>query len=804
MSFGSPFADVDIPDIGVYEYVFGDIADADLNRIALVDAATGCSLQYGELIRRINAFAGALAEREIGVGDVVALLAPNSSAFAIAFHGILRVGATVTTVNTHATANDITEQLRDSGARMLITVTALLVNGEHAAVRAGLSYADVVVLDGSVDSGSDLGCRTMADMLSSGSPVPTPRFDPATHVAVIPYSSGTTGNPKGVLLTHRNVVANLAQLQPLTKSGADEVLLAVMPFFHSYGLTALLNAGLRGRCRLIVMAAFEFDEFLSNIQNHKCTQVFLAPPVLVALAKHSLVDSFDLSSLHTVMSAGGQMDQQIGNAVASRLRCRVVQAYGLTELSPASHVVPFDGGIDLVGTVAPLSSCGWTVPNSESKIIDSATGTEIPIPTAGLSDAGELCFKGPNVMAGYLGNDSATAMMIDADGFLHTGDLARVDAHGCVYIVDRLKELIKYRGFQVPPVELEALLLTHPGIADAAVIGINDRQTGEEIPKAYIVRQPGAQHSEVQVMNYVARRVAPYKKIRQVEFVDAIPKSSMGKILRNELRSRNGHSRQATTAGRALEYERRGQGNGLVLIHGTASTGLRNWGPVLDSLAATHTVVLPNLPGSGKSPLPLGPLQMDAIVDQVAATALEAGLDRFAVAGAALGAPIAIALAARHPERVSALVTVGGFAYPRRTFRMNLQVWAALQGRTDTLLGKFLTTLAFAEHYLATQPTDAVKRLIAQFGADYSAGTAAQIAFTLGVDVRDMLDEVRAPTLVVSPASDRFVSPEHSVELSRGITAAELVHVMGGHAALLEGYGCIERVLLDFLATIRD
>jgi acyl-CoA synthetase (AMP-forming)/AMP-acid ligase II len=527
MSFASPFPDVVIPDASVYDYLFGDLDDADHDRVALVDVATRAELSYGGLVTRIDAFAGALAQRGIGVGDVVALLSPNSSAFAIAIHGILRAGATATTINALSTAEEIARQLRDSHARLLITVAGLRPQAEEAARAVSLSDADVLALDG--------------DELANPDAVGCPRvdFDPASHVAVLPYSSGTTGNPKGVKLTHRNLVANVAQVQPLTRMSPDETLIAVVPFFHIYGLAALLCAALRGRARLIIMPAFDLGQFLANIQNYRCTQAYIAPPVAVALAKDPIVDSFDLSSLHTLTSAAAPLDEELATAVAQRLGCGIMQAYGMTELSPASHLIPPDRGLHSLGTVAPLSSCGWTVPNSESKIIDIGTGAEIPVPAEGLSEPGELCFRGPNVMAGYLGNDAATAQTIDADGFLHTGDLARVDAAGCVYIVDRLKELIKYKGYQVPPAELEALLLTHPGIADVAVVGVIDAASGEEIPKAFVVKQDDATLSGDQITDFVARKVAPYKKIRQVEFIDAIPKSPTGKILRKDLRSRS-------------------------------------------------------------------------------------------------------------------------------------------------------------------------------------------------------------------------------------------------------------------------
>jgi acyl-CoA synthetase (AMP-forming)/AMP-acid ligase II len=511
----------------VYDYLFGEMEDDEEDRVALVDAATSTALSYGGLVTRIDAFAGALAQRGIGVGDVVGLLSPNTPAFAVAFHGILRAGATATTVNALFTADEIAQQLRDSNARLLITVTHLRRQAQQAAAAAGLSEVDVLLLDS----------NDLANPNARG--LPEVNFDPAAHVAVLPYSSGTTGKPKGVMLTHRNLVANVAQIQPLACLSPDETLIAVVPFFHSYGLTALLCAALRGRSRPIVMRAFDLGEFLANIQNYRCTQAYIAPPLAVVLAKDPLVDSFDLSSLHTLTSAAAPLDEALARAVTQRLGCRIVQAYGMSELSPVSHLIPHHGGPNFPGIVAPLNSCGWTVPNSESKLIDVDTGAEIPVPTAGLSGPGELCFRGPNVMVGYLGDDVATAQTIDAEGFLHTGDLVRVDARGRFYIVDRLKELIKYKGHQVPPAELEALLLTHPRIADVAVVSAIDNDSGEEIPKAFVVKQDHASLTEDEVTDFVARNVAPYKKIRQVEFIDTIPKSPTGKILRKDLRSRS-------------------------------------------------------------------------------------------------------------------------------------------------------------------------------------------------------------------------------------------------------------------------
>jgi acyl-CoA synthetase (AMP-forming)/AMP-acid ligase II len=530
MSFTGPYPDVEIPTATVYDYLFGNLDAEDADRIALVDATSGGEASYRDTVARIDAFAGALGDRGIGVGDVVGLLAPNGAAFAVAFHGILRAGATATTINVLFTAKDIVKQLTDSKATMLITVSPLLPQAKEAAAAVGISDDQLVVLDGAD------GHPSAADLLGAGATPPELRFDPATHLAVLPYSSGTTGNPKGVMLTHRNLVANVAQIRPVQDVQPDDVVIAILPFFHIYGMTVLLNAVLHARARLVMMPAFDLEGFLANIQKHKVTVAFIAPPVAVALAKHPLVDSYDLSTLRAVLSGAAPLDEDLGHAVADRIGCPVVQGYGMTELSPVSHCTPFDGGKRLVGSVAPIGAVGWTAANSASRLIHPDTGDEIDIPAKGLSETGELWFKGPNVMAGYLGNEDATRETIDDDGWLRTGDLARVDSSGCVYIVDRLKELIKYKGYQVPPAELEAVLLTHPAIADAAVIGVRDVESGEEVPKAFVVKQSGAELTEDEVMQFVAGEVAPYKKVRQVAFIDAIPKSTSGKILRKDLR----------------------------------------------------------------------------------------------------------------------------------------------------------------------------------------------------------------------------------------------------------------------------
>ena len=524
--FSSPYPDVEVPNLGIYDYLFGALAEEDLDRVAVVDGASGAETTYRELRGQIDALAGAVAAQGLGVDGVAAILCPNVPAFATVFHGLLRAGATVTTINSLYTADEITNQLTDAGAGWLFTVSALLPAAAEAAQRTGIPASRLVVLDGAD------GHPSLGDLLAMGAPAPRVSFDPATHVAVLPYSSGTTGRPKGVMLSHRNLIANVEQAKGLLGVGPEDRLLALLPFFHIYGLTVLLNLALRQRARLVTMPRFDLAEFLRIIQDHRCSYLFIAPPVAVALSKHPLVAEYDLGSVHTTLSGAAPLDGELGTRLAERLGCRVLQGYGMTEMSPVSHLIPRDS------RDVPVSSVGLTVPNMQCRLVDPATGEDIPVPAEGTSAPGHLLCRGPNVMLGYLNRPQETADTLDADGFLHTGDIATVRADGVVTIVDRLKELIKYNGYQIAPAELEALLLTHPGIADSAVIGTLDAD-GQEVPKAFVVRQPGADGDALDVagvMDFVAAKVAPFKKIRRVEFIEAVPKSASGKILRRMLK----------------------------------------------------------------------------------------------------------------------------------------------------------------------------------------------------------------------------------------------------------------------------
>ncbi|MDX2678870.1 4-coumarate--CoA ligase family protein [Streptomyces soliscabiei] len=520
--FRSEYADVPHVELPIHDAVLGRAAEFG-ELPALVDGTDGTTLTYDQLDRFHRRVAAALADAGVRKGDVLALHSPNTVAFPIAFYAATRAGATVTTVHPLATAEEFAGQLGDSAARWIVTVSPLLQTARRAAELAG-GIEEIFVCDNAS------GHRSLIDMLGSTAPEPQVDIDPTTDVAALPYSSGTTGTPKGVMLTHRQIATNLDQLRAAISAGPGERILAVLPFFHIYGLTALLNAPLRQGATVVVLPRFDLETFLAAIQTHRITALYVAPPIVLALAKHPAVAQYDLSSLRYVICSAAPLDAELAAACAERLDLPPLgQAYGMTELSPGTHVVPLDAMRE-----APAGTVGKLIAGTEMRIVSLYD----PGKDLGVGEPGEILIRGPQIMKGYLGRPDATAAMIDADGWLHTGDVGHIDADGWLFVVDRVKELIKYKGFQVAPAELEALLLTHPGIADAAVIGVyND--DGNEVPHAYVVRRPTSPDlSEGEIAMYVAERVAPYKRVREVTFIDTVPRAVSGKILRRQLRER--------------------------------------------------------------------------------------------------------------------------------------------------------------------------------------------------------------------------------------------------------------------------
>ncbi len=507
----SPLPDVEIPDQSITDCVFASVADR-ADEVAITDGVSS-SYTFSELHTAVRSLGGGLSSRGVGPGTTVAILAPNVPEYAIVFHGIALAGGTVTTINPTYGPDEVRHQLTDAGASWLVTIPMFLETARNAS--AGTGVEQIVVM------GEAEGTIPLASLF--GPPIDQVPVDYAEHVVVLPYSSGTTGLPKGVMLTHRNLVANIAQMEYTFVPSEGEVALAVLPFFHIYGMQVLMNMLLAFGVRVVTMPRFDMIRALELVQEQRITRFFAVPPMVLGLAKHPVVDDFDLSSIKQIFSGAAPLGADLAAAAAARVGCEVVQGYGMTELSPVSHCTP-------EGQFRPGTS-GVTISNTEIRVVDPDSGDDLDV-----GGRGELLVRGPQVMKGYLNNPEATAETLDADGWLHTGDVAIVDEENHVSIVDRIKELIKYKGFQVPPAELEAVLVTHPSVADAAVIGIPDEEAGE-LPKAFVTLAPGAAEPTLaDLQDHVAGHLATYKQVRLLEVLEAIPKSASGKILRRELR----------------------------------------------------------------------------------------------------------------------------------------------------------------------------------------------------------------------------------------------------------------------------
>jgi len=511
MIFRSSYPPIDVPRVALHDFVLGGAA-ARGDAPALVEGVTGRVLTYAQLVEQTRRLAAGLARGGIRQGHVVAIWSANSPEYAVVFHAVSRLGAVLTTINPTYTVAETAFQLQDAGARMVVTTSALLEKARAAIASLGVPI-EVITID---EVG---GVPSLASTMVDADP-PAVTIDPDHDVVVLPYSSGTTGLPKGVMLTHRNLVANLLQIDAM-ESSEIRGLLGVLPFFHIYGMVVIMNHGLLRGAAVVTLARFDLETVLRILQDYPITSAHVVPPVVIAFAKHPMIDHFNLSNLRTLFSGAAPLGSEITTAVEARLKIEVRQGYGMTELSPVTHYTPVGG--------ARAGKVGLLAPSTEMRIVDPVTGADM-----GEGEAGEVWVRGPQVMKGYLNNPEATARTIDADGWLQTGDVGVVDAEGYLEVVDRLKELIKVKAFQVAPAELEALLLKHPKIADAAVFGVPDDDCGE-VPKAVIVMREPLTTDEV--MAFVEGHVAHYKRLRYVVFADAIPKSPSGKILRRLLRS---------------------------------------------------------------------------------------------------------------------------------------------------------------------------------------------------------------------------------------------------------------------------
>lgn len=471
----SPLPTVVVPARTVPAHVLAD-ARRRGERVALVDAASGERLTYAELALEVDTTAKGLVRAGVRPGDVVALVSVNRPMFAVGLHAIMTAGATAALISPMLNAREV----------------------GHLRELAGV------------------GLTLDLDDLPRGDTEELPDVDPAGTAAIL-FSSGTTAFTKAVKLSHRAVVANLEQQRQGWRIDETDVLAANLPFFHIYGFAIILNSGLLGGATLVTMPRSDPATYLQRLHDHRVTRAFLVPPLAAGIAE--VVDPPEQPSLKLVLCGAAPLDEQVRQAAERTLRAPIRQGYGLTEAGGTHQTC--DGDLD-----SDPTSVGVLSPSTEARIVEPGTAIDVAE-----GEPGEMLIRGPQLMDGYLGDEEATHEAF-VDGWLRTGDFVTVRGDR-FYVIDRIKEMIKYKGYQVAPAELEAVLRGHPKVRDVAVIGTPDRSSGE-VPKAFVVTEGDVSSDEL--IAYVAAEVAPFKKVRQVEFVNEIPKSVSGKILRRLLR----------------------------------------------------------------------------------------------------------------------------------------------------------------------------------------------------------------------------------------------------------------------------
>lgn len=524
--FRSKLPDIYIPKhLPLHSYCFENISKFS-ERPCLIDGATGKVYTYADVEVMSRKVASGLYKLGIGQGDTIMLLLPNSAEFVFAFLGASYLGAISTMANPFFTHAEIIKQAKASNAKIIITLACHVDK-----VKEFASENDVKVI--CIDTAPE-GCLHYSQLTRGDeNDLPEVKIFPDDVVA-LPYSSGTTGLPKGVMLTHKGLVTSVAQQVDGENANlymhSEDVLICVLPLFHIYSLNSILLCGLRVGAAILIMQKFDIVPFLELIEKYKVTIGPFVPPIVLAMAKSSHVDKYDLTSIRTVMSGAAPLGKELEDTVRAKLpNAKLGQGYGMTEAGPVLAMClafakePFE---------IKSGACGTVVRNAEMKIIDPDTRDSLP-----RNQRGEICIRGDQIMKGYLNDPEATERTIDKEGWLHTGDIGYIDDDDELFIVDRLKELIKYKGFQVAPAELEALLLNHPNISDAAVVSMIDEAAGE-VPVAFVVRANGSTITEDEIKQFISKQVVFYKRIHRVFFTDTIPKAPSGKILRKELRAR--------------------------------------------------------------------------------------------------------------------------------------------------------------------------------------------------------------------------------------------------------------------------
>ncbi|KAI4335433.1 hypothetical protein L6164_014077 [Bauhinia variegata] len=530
--FRSKLGDIYIPThLPLHSYMFENISQFK-DRPCLINGNTGETFSYADVELSSRKVAAGLDTLGIQQGDVIMLLLQNCPQFVLAFLGASYLGAIITTANPFYTPAEVAKQAVASKTKLIITQASFVEK-----IRDFAKHNQVKVI--CVDSPphhpelDEEGFLHFSDLTQpDDGDIPAVKINPDDVVA-LPYSSGTTGLPKGVMLTHKSLVTNVSQQvdgdNPNLYYHKNDVILCVLPLFHIYSLSILL-CGLRVGAATLVMQKFEIFTLLELVQKHKVTIAPFVPPIVLAIAKNPQVQRYDLSSIRILMSGAAPLGKELEDAVKAKLpNATLGQGYGMTEAGP---VLSMCLGFAKEPFEIKSGACGTVVRNAEMKIVDPETGASLP-----RNQPGEICIRGFQIMKGYLNDPVATERTIDKEGWLHTGDIGFIDLDDEVFIVDRLKEIIKYKGFQVAPAELEAMLISHPNIADAAVVPMKDDAAGE-VPVAFVVRSNGSKISEDDIKQYISKQVVFYKRINRVFFVDSVPKGPSGKILRKDLRAR--------------------------------------------------------------------------------------------------------------------------------------------------------------------------------------------------------------------------------------------------------------------------
>ncbi len=488
-------------------------------------------ITYSQLDLLSNQFANALANLGAKKGGRVALFLPNIPQFVIAYFGALKAGAVVTAMSPLHREREVEYQLNDSGAQTIVALNSLYPIIEK--VREKTQLKSIIITDLN-EYGSEtahpssipntLSFKQLIDAAAQNHP--NVQFNPCEDLAALQYTGGTTGTPKAAMLTHMNLLSNATAFATWIRGDtAKETFLTALPLFHIYGMTTSMNVPLCLAAKMVLLPRFDPLTALEAIQRHRVTVFCGVPTMYAVLLAHPALSGFDLTSIRVCISGASSLPPQVQKRFMEITGGFLAEGYGLSEASPVTHCTPVDRTMRTVR----IGSIGLPLPDTDACIFDLETGTK----TLSAGETGELAVKGPQVMKGYWHSDAETANVL-RNGWLYTGDIARMDENGYFYITDRKKDLIKYKDYSVYPRELEDVLYEHPSVKLCAVVGKPDCVAGE-VPKAFVVLKEDASAAEAELMGFVNGKVAPYKAIRELEFRKELPVSSAGKVLRRVL-----------------------------------------------------------------------------------------------------------------------------------------------------------------------------------------------------------------------------------------------------------------------------